>query len=56
MKLLIIFFCFLLGSCVSVKDYPCTWEGMNFYNYQSSIDTTFNYMEDAIVVFPPCSN
>ena len=54
MRLLIIFACILLSNCVATKDYPCSWKGMSISEYQSSIDTTFNYLEDALQVFPPC--
>jgi hypothetical protein len=54
MKVLIIFICVLLTSCATTKEYLCPWEGMDVSNYQSSIDTTFNYLEDALEVFPQC--
>jgi hypothetical protein len=52
MRLLIIFACLILSNCVTIKEYPCPWEGVDISMYQSSIDTTFNYLEDAVIVFP----
>lgn len=31
-----------------------TFMGLNISNYQSSIDTSFNYLEDVIEVFGTC--
>tara|TARA_R100000908_G_C3744756_1_gene140356 strand:+ start:379 stop:618 length:240 start_codon:yes stop_codon:yes gene_type:complete len=55
---------FLLGSCKSTKEVvPApkygfelptpvdTFMNLKYENYQSSIDTSFNYLDDAIEVF-----
>ena len=38
-------FIFLLGF-ISCKKYETISQPLNYSNYQSSIDTTFNYLED----------
>lgn len=46
-------FLLILASCSSTHD-CCDWKGMNINSYQSSIDTSMNYLEDALEVFPNC--
>jgi hypothetical protein len=38
--------CFLLITVASCKKYETISQPLNYKNYQSSIDTTFNYLED----------
>ena len=44
-------FIFLLGF-ISCKKYETISQPLNYSNYQSSIDTSMNYLEDVIDVFP----
>lgn len=38
--------CFLLITVASCKKYETISQPLDYKNYQSSIDTTFNYLED----------
>lgn len=43
----------IFTSCSPTKD-CCVWEGLDISHYQSSIDTSMNYLEDALDAFPLC--
>ena len=38
--------CFLLLTFIACKKYETISQPLNYKDYQSSIDTTFNYLED----------